>query len=192
MRVRIAPHASRTCAEVNPDGRRRRIYGSSNDDARAVGPLRPGPSEVRIRHCQSIELDSQFELRASSFAVGAPAIDLSAGFGSNYTSIDWRCQIPVYEFQCQDCGKKFEIVATLAEKAAGLDPACPKCGRRRARQVFSRFTLLAGSKTESDDFDDGLDETGPESGGAGLPDDTGMDDLDDLGSDYSGDLDDIE
>ena len=50
--------------------------------------------------------------------------------------------MPVYEFQCQDCGKKFEIVATLAEKEVGLDPACPKCGRKRARQVFSRFTLL--------------------------------------------------
>ena len=99
--------------------------------------------------------------------------------------------MPVYEFQCQDCGKKFETVATLAEKEAGLDPACPKCGRHRARQVFSRFTLLAGSKTE-EDFDDGLDDTGPGADDAGLPDDMDMDNPDDLGSGDSGDLDDID
>jgi putative FmdB family regulatory protein len=99
--------------------------------------------------------------------------------------------MPVYEFQCQDCGKKFEIVATLAEKEAGLDPACPKCDRKRARQVFSRFTLLVGSKTD-EDFSDGLDDMGAEEDAAGLPDDAGMDDLDDLGSGDPGGLDDFD
>ena len=111
--------------------------------------------------------------------------------GTDYTDFDWRCAIPVYEYQCQDCGKKFEIVATLAEKEAGLDPACPKCGRKRARQVFSRFTLLAGSKTDGD-FDDGLDEMGDGGDMPGLPDDAGMDDLDGLGPGGSGDLDDLD
>jgi len=99
--------------------------------------------------------------------------------------------MPVYEFQCQDCGKKFETVATLTEKEAGLDPACPKCGRKRARQVFSRFTLLTGSKTEGGDLDEGLDDLGGDDASGGLPNGMGMDDLDDLGSDESGDLDDI-
>jgi putative FmdB family regulatory protein len=99
--------------------------------------------------------------------------------------------MPVYEFQCQDCGKKFEIVATLAEKEAGLNPVCPKCGRKRARQVFSRFTLLTGSKTD-DGFDDGLDDMGPGDETHGLPDGMGMDDLDDAGSGDSGDLDDLD
>ena len=100
--------------------------------------------------------------------------------------------MPVYEFQCQDCGKKFEIVATLAEKEVGLDPTCPKCGRKRARQVFSRFTLLAGSKTDGGELDDGLDDMGLGDEDAGLPDGMGMDDLDDLGAGDSGDLDDID
>ncbi len=100
--------------------------------------------------------------------------------------------MPVYEFQCQDCGKKFEIVATLAEKEAGLNPACPSCGRKRARQVFSRFTLLTGSKTESDEFDDGLDDMGPGDESAGLPGGMGMDDLEDAGAGDPGDLDDID
>ncbi len=99
--------------------------------------------------------------------------------------------MPVYEYQCQDCGKKFEIVATLAEKEAGLDPACPKCGRKRARQVFSRFTLLTGSKTDNY-FDDGLEDMGPGDEGGGLPDGLSMDDLDDAGSGDPGELDDID
>ncbi len=111
--------------------------------------------------------------------------------GTDYTVFDWRCPIPVYEYQCQDCGKKFEIVATLAEKEAGLDPACPKCGRRWVRQVFSRFTLLAGSKTE-EDFDEGLDDTGTGDDLAGMPDEAGMDGLDDLGGEDSGELDDLD
>jgi putative FmdB family regulatory protein len=95
--------------------------------------------------------------------------------------------LPVYEFQCQDCGKKFDTVATLAEKEAGLDPVCPKCGRRRARQVFGRFTLIAGSKTEED-----FDDMGPGDEDTGLPEDMGMDGLDDLGAGDSDDLDDID
>ena len=97
----------------------------------------------------------------------------------------------MYEFQCQDCGRKFEIVAALAEKEAGLDPACPKCCRTRARQVFSRFTLIAGSKTD-EDLDEGLDDIGADGDLGGLPDETGMGGLDDLGGEDSGDLDDFD
>jgi len=129
------------------------------------------------------------EPAAKSTALGF-LIDLSAGFGNHYTTVDWRSTMPVYEFQCQDCGKKFEIVATLAEKEAGLDPACPKCGRLRARQVFSRFTLLTGSKTE-EDFGEGSDDMGAGDDLDGLSDEAGTDDLDDLGSGDSGDLDDL-
>ena len=111
--------------------------------------------------------------------------------GTDYTDYDWRCLIPVYEFQCQDCGKKFEFVATLAEKEAGLAPAFPKCGRTRARQVFSRFTLLTGSKTDGG-LDDGLDDMDAGGDMAGLGDDAGMDDLDGLGAGGSGDPDDFD
>ena len=82
-------------------------------------------------------------------------------------------------------------MATLAEKEVGLDPACPKCGRMRARQVFSRFTLLTGSKTD-EDFDEGPEDMGAGGDLGGLPDDAGMDDLDDPGLDESGDLDDLD
>lgn len=100
---------------------------------------------------------------------------MRAGFGSHNTSINRRCAIPVYEYQCEDCGRKFDIVATIGEKEAGLAPSCPKCGRQRCRQVFSRFTLLAGSKSESDDF-------GPDMPDDGADFDGGTDDADDLDS----------
>lgn len=88
--------------------------------------------------------------------------------------------MPVYEYQCSDCGRKFDIIATLAEKEAGLAPKCPKCGRSRVSQVFSRFTLLAGSKSGDDPGDD-LDMTGgPDLGGPGM-DDFGDDDYENLG-----------
>ena len=96
--------------------------------------------------------------------------------------------MPVYEYQCQDCGKKFEVIATLAEKEAGLDPVCPNCGRKRARQVFSRFTLMTGSKSDSDDFDSDMPD-------AGMGDAGGLDDLDGMDPDElsdSGGLDDID
>jgi putative FmdB family regulatory protein len=89
--------------------------------------------------------------------------------------------MPVYEFRCEDCGKKFDVVATITEKEAGIAPACPRCGGARARQVFGRFTILAGSKTESDDFEAGDSDT--ESLDAMGDDESAMDDFDEgLGS----------
>lgn len=98
--------------------------------------------------------------------------------------------MPVYEYQCESCGKKFDLLATLAEKEAGLAPVCPKCGAKRARQVFGRFTLLASSKS-SDGGDLGDEDAGGDVPGGGMDefDDCDPDELDTL--EGSGDLDDI-
>jgi putative FmdB family regulatory protein len=101
--------------------------------------------------------------------------------------------MPVYEFKCDDCGHRFDIVATLAEKDAGLSPTCPRCSGKRVRQLFGRFTVLAGSKTESDDFDAG--DFDDETGGAGddeFGDDEFGDEEEDFGEDddFGGDDDD--
>lgn len=75
--------------------------------------------------------------------------------------------MPVYEFYCEDCEKKFEVVATLQEKEAGLNPICPICGGSQVHQVFGRFTLIGGSKEDIDtdlpDIDEGEDY-GPDNG----------------------------
>jgi putative FmdB family regulatory protein len=90
--------------------------------------------------------------------------------------------MPVYEYQCSDCGRQFDIIATLAEKEAGLCPKCPKCGRARVSQVFSRFTLLTGSKSgESSGEDLDMSGGGPDLGGMGMDDFGDDDDYEDLG-----------
>ncbi len=78
--------------------------------------------------------------------------------------------MPVYEFKCEDCGRHFDVVASLAEFDAGLKPVCPGCAGRTCRQVIGRVTLLTSSKSE-DDLGD-------------LEDDIGADDLDSTEEDY--------
>lgn len=67
--------------------------------------------------------------------------------------------MPVYEYSCDGCGYNFDIIATLAEKEAGLIPICPKCGGRNVRQIFGRFTVVGGSKSTGD-FDEGFEDSG--------------------------------
>ncbi len=99
--------------------------------------------------------------------------------------------MPVYEFRCDECGEKFDIVATLAEKEAGLHPTCPHCGGIKVRQVFGRFTVMGSSKSDAD-FDEG--DFGDEGYGDELGDDFedfGDEDLD-LEDDTGGDIGDTE
>lgn len=89
--------------------------------------------------------------------------------------------MPVYEYECEACARKFEVVASLAEKEKGLRPVCPKCGSKRARQVFGRVSLLTSSKSE-DDFGEDFDDKGADDFGAG-DEDLGDSDFADSGSD---------
>ncbi len=50
-----------------------------------------------------------------------------------------------YEYRCRECDETFEVTATVAEKAAGLSPECPKCGSSNVSQVFSGFGVLSGA-----------------------------------------------
>jgi putative FmdB family regulatory protein len=43
--------------------------------------------------------------------------------------------MPIYEFECESCGRRFEeLVAAGAESAA-----CPACGSSRSRRLMSGF-----------------------------------------------------
>lgn len=48
----------------------------------------------------------------------------------------------IYEYGCQACGGVFEVQATLAEKEAGLRPACPQCGSPQTAQRFTSIGIL--------------------------------------------------
>ena len=49
--------------------------------------------------------------------------------------------MPVYEYICSLCKEKVEITASVAEKAKGLKPICPKCGNKKMIQVFGSFSI---------------------------------------------------
>jgi len=51
--------------------------------------------------------------------------------------------MPLYEYQCGDCGHQFEILQRVGEGADGL--TCPQCGREHLEKQFSTFaSALSG------------------------------------------------
>lgn len=40
--------------------------------------------------------------------------------------------MPIYEFECEECGARFEELV-----AAGAGAACPACGAERTRRLYS-------------------------------------------------------
>ncbi|MGD9494679.1 MAG: zinc ribbon domain-containing protein [Armatimonadota bacterium] len=47
--------------------------------------------------------------------------------------------MPLYEYECSDCSKQFEILVRSPREAG--TPACPACGSRRTRRIPSTFAL---------------------------------------------------
>jgi len=74
--------------------------------------------------------------------------------------------VPIYEYRCEDCGRKTQFL-TLAVGAA-IDLKCPKCGGVRLRKLVSRVAILRSGESRLDDLSDpasldGLDESDPKS-----------------------------
>ncbi|MCX6339421.1 MAG: zinc ribbon domain-containing protein [Candidatus Aureabacteria bacterium] len=57
----------------------------------------------------------------------------------------WR--MPIYEYRCGGCGELFETLQKSTEPARGA--ACPRCGSKRTRRLFSRFGFTSGSVVRS-------------------------------------------
>ncbi len=49
--------------------------------------------------------------------------------------------MPIYEYRCEDCDHRFEILQRLGEGADGL--SCPDCGAPRLSKMFSTFAANA-------------------------------------------------
>jgi len=45
--------------------------------------------------------------------------------------------MPVYEYQCSECGKKFEIRQSMGEDGSKL--SCPNCSSSNLRRILSSF-----------------------------------------------------
>jgi putative FmdB family regulatory protein len=52
--------------------------------------------------------------------------------------------MPLYEYQCRECGHRFEVLQRMGEGAEGL--VCPKCATDQVEKQLSTFaTASAGS-----------------------------------------------
>ena len=60
--------------------------------------------------------------------------------------------MPIYEYRCRECRKKFERIVLSSASAAKT--VCPKCGASKAERLVSRFATA--SKGGGDEFGDDL------------------------------------
>lgn len=61
--------------------------------------------------------------------------------------------MPLYEYRCRSCSRRFETLVFGDEK-----PACPKCQGRDLEKLWSAFAVAgADRKSDSDDFGGGSD-----------------------------------
>ena len=54
--------------------------------------------------------------------------------------------MPLYDYQCQNCGKIFTAVLSLAEHERG-DIRCPGCNSKDVRQMVSPFSAKTSKKS---------------------------------------------
>src|SRR5260221_14306577 len=85
--------------------------------------------------------------------------------------------MPIYEYRCEECGKRS---SALLPSFSSPDPTCPHCGKPALRRLVSTFATVHSGEDSGDDF--GGDDLG---GGGG---DFGGDD--DSASGFGGGLDD--
>ena len=61
--------------------------------------------------------------------------------------------MPIYEYRCEECGKRS---TSLLPSYSTPDPPCPHCGKPALRRLVSTFaTVSSGEGDGGDDFDDG-------------------------------------
>ncbi|MGK9476878.1 FmdB family zinc ribbon protein [Melioribacter sp. OK-6-Me] len=68
--------------------------------------------------------------------------------------------MPVYEYKCNDCGKKYEIYHKSINKLSDIE--CPSCKSRNYKKLLSSFS----TSNESDSYET---STGCADGSCNLP-----------------------
>ncbi|HKV55859.1 MAG TPA: zinc ribbon domain-containing protein [Candidatus Binataceae bacterium] len=61
--------------------------------------------------------------------------------------------MPIYEYECAECGRVGSQVVLGSERAAR--PDCPYCGSSRTRRVMSSFAVVESESARLDSFDTG-------------------------------------
>ncbi|MBI4483009.1 MAG: zinc ribbon domain-containing protein [Acidobacteria bacterium] len=54
--------------------------------------------------------------------------------------------MPVYDYKCKECGKKFTVTQTLKDYDS-KKTKCPKCGSRKVEQLVSAFFAVTSKKS---------------------------------------------
>lgn len=70
--------------------------------------------------------------------------------------------MPLFEYECRKCGKRFSLLVGVTAEKARL--ACPKCGSRQARKLISRIARTPRGEDDLDDDLGDLDEEMPDLG----------------------------
>jgi putative FmdB family regulatory protein len=60
-------------------------------------------------------------------------------------NVDRRCSMPVYEFNCHDCHKTFEVTRPMSESTAGA--SCPACGSHNVERTWSSVIAKTSKKS---------------------------------------------
>jgi len=60
--------------------------------------------------------------------------------------------MPIYEFRCEHCQKRFEVLAPSTNNLGNVPPACPDCMSRETSRVFSKFAIV-GFKHHPEDME---------------------------------------
>ncbi len=53
--------------------------------------------------------------------------------------------MPIYEYQCQECGDEFELF--VVNQRAADAATCPKCHSAKIQKKFSAFAASVGKRT---------------------------------------------
>ena len=78
--------------------------------------------------------------------------------------------MPIYEYRCDECGKKS---SALLPSFSSPDPKCPHCGKPALRRLVSTFATVSSGDDGGDDFGGGGDDMGGDDGGGFGGDDSG-------------------
>jgi putative FmdB family regulatory protein len=70
--------------------------------------------------------------------------------------------MPIYEYRCEECGKRS---SALLSSFSSADPVCPHCGKPALHRLVSTFATVSSGESEmgeggDDDFGGGDDDYG--------------------------------
>lgn len=54
--------------------------------------------------------------------------------------------MPAYDYQCQDCGERFEVRMSIAAYSTATTPACEACGSTHVARAFTAVNVLTGGR----------------------------------------------